>query len=68
MEGMINQSASYCSNPMKDSVCNFNSEDHCVIVELYQISVLASVILFCGILSVIDRVCGHSAMTEAALK
>lgn len=50
MEEMINQSASYRDNPMKDSVCYFNFEDHFIIVESYQISILASVTLFYGIL------------------
>lgn len=33
--------ASCCSNPVKDSVCYFSSEDHFIIVESYQISILA---------------------------
>ena len=50
MEEMRNQSASYCSNPTKDGDCYFSPEDHFIIVELYQISIMVSLILFCRIL------------------
>ena len=50
MEDMINQCASCYKKPMKDSACFFTSEDHFIVVESYQISNLAPVILFSGIL------------------
>lgn len=35
---------------MKDSVCYFGYEDHFVIVELCQISIMISLTLFCSVL------------------
>ena len=50
VEYMINHFVSYYINHMKDSVCYVTSEDHFKIVESYQISHWAPIILFSRIL------------------